>query len=86
MPSQQAQHKPAPSSQRTPEAENPYMNAKSLDELQRMEAQLYKETWQDGKIRPNMEEHYARQMELFLEAYAALFPEEFNFHKPARKK
>ena len=85
MPAEKAQNKPAQGAQRARQGENPYLNAKSLDELRRMEAQLYEDTWEDGKIRPHMEEHYNHQMELFLEAFAALFPEEYNLHRTIGK-
>ncbi len=85
MPVQDAQNNTAQESQPTQEYENPYMNAKSLDELRQMEAQLYKDTWKDGKIMPRMEDYYNHQMELFLEAFATLFPEEYNFHQKSRK-
>ena len=70
-----AQNKLAQRSQRNAKDKNPFMEAKSLDDLQQMEAQLYKKTWEDGKIKPNMEDHYNHQMELFLEAFATLFSE-----------
>ncbi len=86
MPGQDAQGNAGQRGQPTQEYENPYMNAKSLDELRQMEAQLYKDTWKDGKIMPRMEDYYNHQMELFLEAFATLFPEDYNFHQKIRKQ
>ncbi len=60
--------------------ENPYMRAQTVDELRQMEAALYQECWRNGKILPEMEEYYNHQMELFLEAFATLFPNDYNFH------
>jgi len=85
MPSQEAHDKRVQGARNTQEYENPYMNAKSVDELRQMEAQLYRDTWKDGKIMLNMEDYYNHQMELFLEAFATRFPEEFNFHQTTRK-
>jgi len=85
MPGQEAQSNSAQGSQPALDYENPYMNAKSLDELRQMEAQLYKDTWKDGKIMPRMEDYYNHQMELFLEAFATLFPEDYDFHRKTRK-
>jgi len=59
---------------------NPFMNAKSLDELRAMEKALYEETWEDGKLIPSMEEYYSHQMELFEEAFSSLYPNDYNFH------
>ncbi len=57
------------------------MNAKSVEELRAMEQSLYQETFRDGKLIPGQEGYYERQMELFVEAFAALFPEDYDFHK-----
>jgi hypothetical protein len=65
--------------------DNPYMSAKSLADLREMEAQLYRDTWEDGKLKPGMEDYYTHQMELFDEAFATLFPDEYNFHRKIRK-
>ena len=86
MPGQDAQNKAAQGNQPAQEYENPYMNAKSLAELRQMEAQLYRDTWKDGKIMPRMEDYYNHQMELFLEAFATLFPEDYNFHHKTPKQ
>ena len=61
--------------------ENPFMNAKSLDELKAMEKALYEETWIDGKIAPGLEDYYQHQMELFEEAFASLYPDDYDFHR-----
>jgi len=64
--------------------ENPYMRAQTLEELRQMEAALYQETWKDGKIIPEMEEYYNRQMEQFTDAFATLFPDDYDFHKKTK--
>ena len=65
--------------------DNPYMSAKSLAELREMEAQLYRDTWEDSKLKPDMEDYYNHQMELFDEAFATLFPDEYDFHRKTLK-
>ena len=65
--------------------ENPYMRAQTLDELRQMEAALYQESWKDGKILPEMEDYYSHQMELFTEAFATLFPDDYDFHKKTKR-
>jgi hypothetical protein len=66
--------------------DNPYMKAKTLDELKAMEKSLYTEVYQDGQLSPDMEEYYEHQMELFLDAFATLFPDDYDFHKRVRPK
>lgn len=85
MAGQEAQDKTAQGNQPAQEYENPYMNAKSLEELKAMEAQLYKDTWKDGHIMPRMEDYYSHQMELFLEAFATLYPDDYDYHRKTRK-
>ncbi|MEP7287217.1 MAG: hypothetical protein ABI947_15795 [Chloroflexota bacterium] len=71
----------------TDEYENPYMNAKSLDELKQMEAALYDEVWDKNKVvSSGMEDYYAHQMELFEEAFSTLYPDDYDFHKRNRPK
>ena len=61
--------------------ENDFMNAKSVDELRAMEQALYDETFHEGKLIPGQEGYYEHQMQLFVEAFAALFPDDYDFHK-----
>jgi hypothetical protein len=68
-----------------PQDENPYMQARSLEELIQMEKDLYTDTWKDGKIIPGMEDYYNHQIELFEEAYSVLFPEDYDFHRKSLK-
>ena len=61
--------------------ENSFMNAKSVEELRAMEKALYDESFHDGKLIPGQEGYYEHQMKLFVEAFAALFPDDYDFHK-----
>ncbi len=65
--------------------DNPYMRAQTLEQLREMEAALYQETWKDGKIIPEMEDYYKHQMDLFTEAFATLFPDDYDFHKKTKR-
>lgn len=65
--------------------ENDFMNAKSVDELRAMEQSLYKETFHEGKLIQGQEGYYEHQMKLFVEAFAALFPDDYDFHKKNQK-
>ncbi len=64
--------------------DNPYMAAKSYEELENMESALYAQTWRDGKIIPEMEDYYNHQMVLFEEALSTLFPE--HYYHPRKSK
>jgi hypothetical protein len=64
---------------------NPYMKARSVEELRQMEQDLVDQCWKDGKILPHMEEYYEEQMILFTEAFATLFPDEYDYHRKGRK-
>ncbi len=65
--------------------DNPYMRAQTLEQLREMEAALYQETWKGGKIIPEMEDYYKHQMDLFTEAFATLFPDDYDFHKKTKR-
>ncbi|HLY28285.1 MAG TPA: hypothetical protein VKQ72_18200 [Aggregatilineales bacterium] len=57
--------------------DNPYMAAKSYEEMQAMESALYAQCWRDGKLIPEMEDYYNHQMVLFEQALSTLFPEHY---------
>jgi hypothetical protein len=63
--------------------ENPYLAAKTFEELERMEASLYAQCWRDDKLLPEMEDYYNHQMALFEQALSASFPE--HYHHPQKK-
>lgn len=65
--------------------ENDFMNAQSVEDLRAMEQALYAETFRDGKLIPGQEGYYDHQMQLFTEAFAALFPDDYDFHKKNQK-
>jgi len=66
-------------------AENPYLSAKSVEELRAMEQALYDEVFENGRIQQGAEEYYQDQMELFEDAFATLFPEDYDYHKKGRE-
>ena len=66
-------------------SDNPYLDAKTVDELRAMERALYEETHTDGKLDEGSEEYYQMQMELLEEAFATLFPDDYDYHKRGRQ-
>lgn len=67
-------------------AENPYMAAKSVEELRAMEKALYDECFPDGKELDGSDPYYEAQMELFEEAFATLFPDDYDYHRKGRQQ
>ena len=65
--------------------DNPYLGANSVDELREMERALYNECHEDGKRLPGSEEYYEDQMLLFEEAFATLFPDDYDYHRRGRQ-
>lgn len=68
-------------------AENPYMTAKTVEEIRAMEKALYDECYgTDGKEYDDADEYYESQMELFEQAFACLFPDDYDYHKRGREQ
>lgn len=66
-------------------SENPYMAATTVEELRAMEKALYNECFPDGKMAEGCRDYYEDQMELFDEAFACLFPDEYDYHKRGKQ-
>ncbi len=66
--------------------ENPYMNAQTVEELRAMEKALYDETFENGHVIKGAEEYYEDQMELFEQAFATLFPDDYDYHKSGKQQ
>jgi hypothetical protein len=67
-------------------AENPYLSARSVEELRAMEKALYDECFVDGKEIDGSDAYYEAQMELFDDAFASLFPDEYDYHRRGREQ
>jgi len=65
--------------------DNPYLGANDVSELRDMERALYEECHQEGKLMPGSEEYYEEQMLLFEEAFATLFPDDYDYHRRGRQ-
>ncbi|MHB8627927.1 MAG: hypothetical protein ACYDBJ_12380 [Aggregatilineales bacterium] len=66
-------------------SDNPYMDATSVEELRSMEKSLYEECFENGQMLEGCEEYYQMQMELFEDAFASLFPDDYDYHKRGRQ-
>ena len=66
-------------------SDNPFLSAGSVEELREMEKAIYEECFEDGKMLEGCEEQYQRQMELFEDAFASLFPDDYDYHKRGRQ-
>ena len=66
--------------------ENPYMAATSPDELHTMEKALYDESHVNGQLLEGSAEYYETQMEMLENAWATLFPDEYDYHKRGRQQ
>ena len=65
--------------------DNPYLSASTVDELRDMERALYNECHENDKRLPGSEEYYEEQMFLFEEAFATLFPDDYDYHRRGRQ-
>jgi len=65
---------------------NAYMSARTVDELRAMELDLYNETHDKGRFIEGSEEYYIVQMELLESAFAALFPDDYDYHRRGRQQ
>ena len=65
--------------------DNPYLEASTVDELRDMEKALYNETHENGRLLLGSDEYYEEQMLLFEEAFATLFPDDYDYHRRGRQ-
>lgn len=65
--------------------DNPYLDASNVEELREMERVLYDETHDNGNLLPGSNEYYEEQMALFEQAFATLFPDDYDYHRRGRQ-